>query len=257
VGFDLNFLSAVAENARKIFDICRKNWHLWVDAPHEKLSGASLFYSAVRYQQSRYLCFADVVFRLKIDASKVLKLVHKVKDLLLYFDARAVLAAFLQNIEKTVPRLLPRVKLLAPLVPRLWAEINRDDVFKTHLIHAHWQRIIASCIFAVLLSNDIWIEIRVICAAVGACQLGDSRHRLDVQVALLIMDRKEHSLSDRAIKARRTQKLERRVQRQQSMQGPMMPRIDALLVSIPVIELQKDDCASCTRREPRATSQAA
>lgn len=33
------------------------------------------------------------------------------------------------------------------------------------------------------------------------------------------------------------------------MQGPMMPRIDALLMSVPVTELQKDDFASAVPEE--------
>jgi hypothetical protein len=257
VAFDLNFPPEVAKQARAKSLRCVRRTAICGLALRTK-SSLILHYTAPLFDtNNRGTCASRMWFIVKIDASKVLKLLPKIKELLLHFDARRAFAAFLQNIGKTAPRLLSRVKLLTPLVLRLWAEINREDVFKTHLIHAHWQRIIANCIFAVLLSNDILVEIRAICAAVGACQFGDFGHQLDVEVALLVVDRKKCSLSDRVIKARKTRKLEQRARQQKTMQNPMMLRVnsDALLVSGPVLQLRKQDFGPIVieenQRQPR------
>jgi hypothetical protein len=77
---------------------------------------------------------------------------------------------------------------------KLWTRMNDVDVFTPIFRRKYWLRIVASCIFAVMLRNELTPDIDRICAAVGASSYGNLGKQIDIEVALLIVGGEAYSL---------------------------------------------------------------
>jgi hypothetical protein len=51
---------------------------------------------------------------------------------------------------------------------KLWAKAADDESVMDDVVRGHWLRILAACIHAVLLANNVQVKIYQICAELGA-----------------------------------------------------------------------------------------
>jgi hypothetical protein len=160
---------------------------MWVIANHETLAAVCLYIAALRAEVKKpdNLVYMDAC--LCVDSLEVQELVPEATKLLIDLDVRVVLASFIPVFEKCFPKLTSKSKPYASMALKLWKKVNDDDFFTPSFKRKYWLRIVASCIFAVMLRNKLTPDIDRICAAVGASSYGNLGNQIDVDVALLVV----------------------------------------------------------------------
>jgi hypothetical protein len=86
---------------------------------------------------------------------KVQELVPEATKLLIDLDVRVVLASFIPVFEKCFPKLTSKSQVHASMALKLWKKVNDYDVFTPSFKRKYWLRIVATCIFAVMLRDEL------------------------------------------------------------------------------------------------------
>jgi hypothetical protein len=213
VSWALGYSSAVVKTACESLSTCVEHQHLWATASHETLAVACLYVAAQLAGVKKPGDLIYMVTCLGVDLLEAQELVPKVTKLLIDLDMRAVLASFIPIFEKCFPRLVSKANAYASMALKLWKKVSGDDVCTPGFKRKYWLRIVASCIFTVMLRNELTPNIDRVCAAVGTSSYGNLGNQIDVDVALQVVGSETYSLDSKSSGARRLRKLKMRAQR--------------------------------------------
>lgn len=189
---------------------CIENQHLWMAATYEELAVANVYVAGVWGDAAQPGMLTQLAKRFKVDGVKVRSLIDAVTKLLADLKARAAIASFMPKFAKMFRGKSSKHKQFASLVLSLWNRVQKCGLFSSQLILQYWLRIVAACIHAAILANDLVMPIHKICAAVGVSQYGHIGEDLDIDVALLAKDEEIAPIWGRTIESRRNRKLKAR-----------------------------------------------
>jgi hypothetical protein len=102
-----------------------------------------------------------------VDESDAEDLILCTATLMVSLEARGELVRFVPKFKKMFPKLKGKAAEFASLMLELWAKAADDESVMDDVVRGHWLRILAACIHAVLLANNVQFRIYQICAALG------------------------------------------------------------------------------------------
>ncbi|KAJ4369675.1 hypothetical protein N0V83_005437 [Neocucurbitaria cava] len=213
-GCSASFIDSITQGIAS----CIENQHLWIATTYEELAVANVYVAGVWDDAAQPGMLTQLAKRLKVDVVKVHGLIDAVTKTLADLKARAAIASFMPMFAKMFPAKDLKHKQFASLVLSLWYRVQKCGLLSCQLILQHWLRIVAACIHAAILANDLVMPIHKICAAVGVSQYGHIGDNFDLDVLLLVEDGEFAPIWGRTIESRRNRKLKARKAQAKQMQ---------------------------------------
>ncbi|KAF2022707.1 hypothetical protein EK21DRAFT_82615 [Setomelanomma holmii] len=181
----------MADAACEALTACVDHQHLWAAASYDLFAATCLYVVSIRAKKNTLGDLAYLAPYLGVDVHEIRALVPEVTELLVNLKARAAIAAFLPKFGKMFPAHASKAKDFAAMILRLYTMVQNEAIFPFDIVQAHWLRTVASCIFAVLIHNNLLIHSEEVCEAVGTYHSGDLGQNMDVDIGLLTIDEKD------------------------------------------------------------------
>lgn len=150
----MHWPDSVKQAACESMVLCVEHQHMWVATTYEELAVLSMYVASVRAKTNKAGELSTLASFCDGDEGELHELLPGVMNLTIDIDARSAIASFMHKFVKLLREFAWASKKIASMVLKVWTTVLKDPPFTSDLLVEHWLRLVASCIYALLLANN-------------------------------------------------------------------------------------------------------